>query len=169
MSLFIPDLMCDTVYDIPQDYYTENRVKYIFLDIDNTLVSYGTPKPTKENLEWLNKLRSLDITVIFMSNNHYDRVTEYTKGLGLWCVPDVGKPSVKAYKEIIHDFGIDKKHALAVGDQIFTDVFSAKRLGIKAVMVKPVEPVENLFFKFTRLLEKPFVFSYKQKMKREVR
>ena len=56
--MFIPDYMFDTVYDIPVELFTENGIKCLFLDIDNTLVPYEIAEPTKENLEWFEKLHN---------------------------------------------------------------------------------------------------------------
>ena len=47
--------------------------------------------------------------------------------------------------------------------KIFTDVFWARRAGAFAVLVTPLPYKENLFFKFKRLMEKPFIRAYRKK------
>ena len=45
---FIPDLICETVYEIPFESYFEKGIRAVAFDIDNTLVSYDTPVPPQE-------------------------------------------------------------------------------------------------------------------------
>ena len=72
--MFVPNYMFDTVYDIPTELFTENGIKGLFLDIDNTLVPYEIAVPTEENIAWFNKLKKMGIKLFFVSNNHADRV-----------------------------------------------------------------------------------------------
>ena len=41
-----------------------------------------------------------------------------------------------------------------VGDQIFTDIWGARRAGCKAVLVSPIQREGMLFFRFKRFLER---------------
>ena len=81
--MFVPNYMFDTVYDIPFELFEENGIKCLFLDIDNTLVPYEIALPTKENIEWFEKLQCMGIKLFFVSNNHADRVDKYAEGLGI--------------------------------------------------------------------------------------
>ena len=48
-----------------------------------------------------------------------------------------------------------------LGDQIFTDVLSARNLGIEiALLVPPIKDKLTLFFRFKRLMEKPIIRKY---------
>ena len=53
MGLFVPDYYFDTVYEVTPDLLKKYGIKGLILDIDNTLVPYEIPEPTKENLAWL--------------------------------------------------------------------------------------------------------------------
>ncbi len=61
--------------------------------------------------------------------------------------------------------GVPPGRAAILGDQIFTDCLAAKRLGMKAYIVPPIKDKKNLFFRFKRLLEKPFLRAGKQNRK----
>ena len=161
--MFIPDYMFDTVYDIPVELFAENGIKCLFLDIDNTLVPYEIAEPTKENLDWFEKLQSMGITLFFVSNNHADRVDKYAKGLGIKYEYDAGKPFVKKYKKLAAENGIKISECACIGDQIFTDVWAADILGIKSFLVLPINDVKTKFNKFKRFMEKPFVKAYKRR------
>jgi HAD superfamily phosphatase (TIGR01668 family) len=165
--MFIPDRMYDTVYDIPDAYFTENGIKYLFVDIDNTLVPYEIQNPTKENIDWFERMEKLGIKLFFVSNNGIERVKKYTENLEYKYNADIKKPLVKRYKKFMAENGADAGHSMAIGDQIFTDVVSAKRIGMKAVLVKPIKDKKTAFFRFKRIMEKPFIAIYKSREKRE--
>lgn len=163
MGLLIPDLMCKSVYDIPLSYFTDNKIKCIFLDIDNTLVSYNDSRPTEKNKEWLKTLDENGIKVVLVSNNSKERVETFAEGLGVDFIFDARKPIPKAYKRLISKLGLEKESIAVVGDQIFTDVLAGKLIGALTVVVEPIEKLENLFFKVKRLGEVPFIAYYKLK------
>lgn len=163
MGLLVPDLMCESVYDIPKTYFSDNGIKSIFLDIDNTLVSYNDKHPTESNREWLTELAESGIKVVLVSNNSKERVETFAEGLGVDYIYDARKPLTKAYKSLITRHKLDKKHIAVVGDQIFTDVLAGKLIGALTVVVEPIEKVENAFFRLKRVGEVPFVAYYRFK------
>ena len=54
-----------------------------------------------------------------------------------------------------------------VGDQLFTDVWGAKRAGIKSWLVKPIHPKEEIQIVLKRRLEKIVLFFYHRRKKRQ--
>lgn len=142
---------------------TERGIKAVLLDIDNTLVTYDDPMPTESVLRWLDSLKSAGISAAFISNNHQDRVELFNSELKLFATWDSGKPSYKRHVEAMKYLGTDKSSTAAIGDQIFTDIWSAKRLGITAFLVKPIKDKTTLFNRSKRALEKPILRRYKKK------
>ena len=159
-KMFIPNYMFDTVYDIPLELFEENGIKYIFFDIDNTLVPYECDVPTKENIELFNRLEEKGIQIIFVSNNNEERVKKYVGESGYKYVANAGKPSIRKYKRLAESIGLKMENCAVVGDQVFTDVVAASKLGIKSFLVKPIKDKTTLFFKTKRWLEKPVIRAY---------
>ena len=56
--------------------------------------------------------------------------------------------------------GIKKQNTIFVGDQIFTDVFGAKRAEVYTILVKPIHPKEEIQIVLKRYLEKIVLFFY---------
>ena len=54
-----------------------------------------------------------------------------------------------------------KENTLFIGDQLFTDIFGAKRTGIKTYLVKPIGKKEEIQIVLKRYLEKIVLFFYK--------
>ena len=164
---FIPDIMFDSIHDITPDYLLSKGIRAVVLDIDNTLVTYGMPEPTAEVTNWIEALQAKGISVALASNNGRERVERFNKKLGVFTTYKSGKPSPRAVFASCGHFGVRPEETAVIGDQIFTDVCCAKRAGALAILVTPLPYDENLFFKFKRLMEKPFIHAYRRKQERK--
>ena len=58
--------------------------------------------------------------------------------------------------------GTDLKSTIFIGDQLFTDVWGAKRTGIRNFLVKPIHPKEEIQIVLKRQLEKIVLYFYKK-------
>lgn len=58
--------------------------------------------------------------------------------------------------------GTTSKNTVFVGDQLFTDVYGAKRTGIPNILVKPIHPKEEIQIVLKRYLEKIVLHYYKK-------
>ena len=58
--------------------------------------------------------------------------------------------------------GADKDTTIMVGDQILTDVWAARNAGVRAVVVPPINDKRDIFTRFKRVLERPFLKKYKR-------
>lgn len=164
---FIPTKIYANIYEITPEILLDAGIRGLILDIDNTLVTYDDPKPTESVRAWLFSMNNAGIQTAFVSNNHKERVSGFCEGLNCYYHADSGKPSRKYLREAMAHMGTDLDSTAAVGDQIFTDIYAAKRAGIRAFLVPPIKDKLTLFFRFKRLLEKPFLRAYKRKTKRE--
>ncbi len=166
---FMPDLYLDDIYGITPEFLTEKGIKAVLLDIDNTLVTYDDPLPTESVLNWLSSLSEAGISAAFISNNHKERVELFNSKLNLFATWDSKKPSGKCYRAAMVHLGTDVTDTAVIGDQVFTDVWSAKRLGLYAILVKPIKDKKTLFFRSKRALEKPILRKYAKMHKEDGR
>lgn len=166
---FIPTTIYDDIYKITPEALIGMGIRGLILDIDNTLVTYDAPKPTDSVNAWLDAMHAAGIKTAFVSNNHEERVAGFCEGLDCYFHADSGKPSRKYLREAMLHMGTTSDDTAAVGDQIFTDVYAAKRAGMRAFLVPPIKDKLTLFFRAKRLLEKPFLYAYKRKHKREIK
>ena len=58
--------------------------------------------------------------------------------------------------------GTDTGNTIFIGDQLFTDVYGAKRSGIRNILVKPIHPKEEIQIVLKRYLEKIVLHFYKK-------
>ena len=61
--------------------------------------------------------------------------------------------------------GVSRDCAAIMGDQVFTDVWAGHNAGIKTILVPPIKDKTDLFTKFKRLLEVPFLKIYNKRKK----
>lgn len=159
-KLFIPDRIFDNFYDITPEYLSELGIRAVVSDIDNTLAPYEIAEPTERIVSWIRSLETAGIKIAFLSNNHADRVELFNKTIGVPAYPDAGKPGKKGITLAMRELGVTPGETLMLGDQIFTDVLTGKRVGARAFLVPPIKDKKTLFFRAKRLLEKPFLRMY---------
>ena len=77
-----------------------------------------------------------------------------------------GKPSPKNYRKAMEIMKTTEETTLFVGDQLFTDVWGAKKAGILSILVKPINPREEIQIVLKRRLEWIVLFFYRRDRKR---
>lgn len=161
-SLFLPDYMFDSFSDITPEFLLSIGIRSVLVDIDNTLAPYEALDPNQKVINWFADLRANGISAALMSNNDEARVHRFNKNLRLPAYYDCKKPSTKCYKAVLARLGHDRAETCVIGDQIFTDVLTGKRLGLRAILVPPIRDKKTFFFRFKRLCERPFIFYFKR-------
>ena len=73
-----------------------------------------------------------------------------------------GKPSSKNYLHAMERMNSNRENTLFVGDQLFTDVWGAKKAGIFSILVKPIDKKEEIQIVLKRYLEKIVLYFYKK-------
>lgn len=153
----IPDEMFSDYAELTPAYLKEHGVKTLLSDLDNTLAPYETPEPDEKITAWVTALSDAGIALVLVSNNHADRVDLFNRTLHLKVFSDAGKPSRKAVRRAMEAVGAKKESTAVLGDQLLTDCYAGKRLGLQAYIVPPIKDKTNLFFRIKRVLERPFV------------
>lgn len=159
---FMPDMTGGSVFELPYDRFRDEGIKGLIYDIDNTLVMHGAP-PNQRCVELFAKLKDMGFSVFILSNNGVDRVKSFADTVGADYLYKAHKPSKDGYLRACEKMGIGADEAAAVGDQIFTDIWGARRSGIRAVMVDPIDSREEIQIKLKRLLEKPIIAAYRKR------
>ena len=133
----------------------------IIFDIDNTLVMHDHP-PDDRSVELLKKLDDMGFGILFLSNNKEGRVKSFRDGSvgAASYIYKAGKPKRSGYFEAMDIMGTDRDSTVFIGDQLFTDVWGAKRAGLKNILVRPIDPKEEIQIVLKRILEKIVLSSY---------
>jgi len=156
MSKFVPDCCVDSVLDITPELLQEHNVQALALDLDNTLAPYKHRKVKPAIAAWLASMRDQGFKLAVLSNARKERVSEFCAPLGLPYISYAQKPRLSCYERVSKLLKLPPKKIGMVGDQIFTDVYGAKRSGFFAICVKPIH-LGNPLFKLRNLIEQPFL------------
>lgn len=160
--LLTPEYMFDTFEDITPEFLLSKGIRALLIDIDNTLAPYEQDEPDDRIRGWFAELQKNGISASLISNNHPPRVELFNKTLGLPAYADSGKPGSRAILAAMKEMGSTPENTAGLGDQLLTDTLAVHRLGMVSMIVPPIKDKTTLFFKFKRLLEKPFIRRYKK-------
>ena len=150
------------------DFLIANGIRALILDIDNTLAPYEEPDPNERVLAWFSALKEAGIVAAFVSNNDFERVSRFNRKIGIPMYPKGKKPLKKYMRRAIDSLGVSPHETAIMGDQIFTDVWAGRNVGIRCIVVPPIKDKTDFFTKFKRVLERPILRYYrKQEAKRK--
>ena len=159
LKRFYPDVYMDSAYEIDYEGLYEKGYRGIIFDIDNTLVPHGAPADVR-SIELFKRLRSIGYESLLLSNNKEPRVKSFSEKVGTQYIFKANKPFPKSYKNAMEIMGTTIETTLFVGDQLFTDVWGAKKIGILTYLVKPINPKEEIQIVLKRYLERIVLFFY---------
>ena len=151
MKKFIPDMYKKNIYEINYEKLKKMGKKYLFFDLDNTIISYLQNKPTKENKILFDKLKKMEFEVFIFSNSPSNRLEPFEKELNVKAFSGSMKPLKKGYKKVLNMY--DKDKCVFIGDQIMTDVIGAKRNGLYVIFIDRINNKEPIYTKFWRFFE----------------
>ena len=164
LQTFYPSTECKSTYDIDFQRMYDLGYRGIIFDIDNTLVPHGAPADEKA-IALFEKLREIGFQTLLLSNNKEPRVKSFCEQVGSDYIFKAGKPKKTGYEKAMERMGTTKETTFFVGDQLFTDVWGAKRTGLYSVLVKPIHPKEEIQIVLKRYLERIVLFFYHRSIK----
>ena len=134
----VPDLLLPSIYALTPAMVRGRGIRLLLLDLDNTLIPYETDEPTGELRRWLEKMAAAGAEPFIFSNNRGGRPAALAEKLGIGFVGRAKKPNPRRLQALLEEKGVRPQEAALVGDQIYTDIFCAKRGGILAIAVRPI-------------------------------
>ena len=162
---FFPDEYMASTYVISFEKLYKEGYRGVIFDIDNTLVPHGAPADERAK-KLFARLEKIGFQSCLLSNNQEPRVKMFNQDIQTNYIYNAHKPSTKNYVKAMEKMGTDKENTLFVGDQLFTDVWGAKRAGIRNILVKPIHPKEEIQIVLKRYLERRVLFFYKKEQKK---
>lgn len=161
---FFPDQWVDSTYEIDFEGLYAQGFRGIIFDIDNTLVPHGAAADERA-IALFRRLKELGFSCLLLSNNQVERVELFNRDVQVNYIYNAHKPSTKNYCRAMELLGTDTGNTIFIGDQLFTDIYGAKRAGIRNILVKPIHPKEEIQIVLKRYLEKIVLYFYKKKQK----
>lgn len=162
LQRFYPDYYYNSTYEIDFNYYYNIGIRGIIFDIDNTLVPHGADADERA-IQLFRELKKIGFSTCLLSNNKEPRVMRFNQSIQSEYIYKAGKPGRKGYQRAMECMGTSVEQTMFVGDQLFTDVWGAKMLGIICLLVRPIHPKEEIQIVLKRYLERIVLHSYCKK------
>ena len=159
-AFLYPGEYLDSTYSIGFDKLRKNGYRGVIFDIDNTLVPHGAPADERA-VALFSHLRELGFSCILLSNNKEPRVKSFAEQVGALYIFKAGKPKKSGYLRAMEKMNTNKNDTIFMGDQIFTDVCGANLAGIRTILVKPIQPKEEIQIVLKRKLEFLVLLGYR--------
>ncbi|ADL08092.1 YqeG family HAD IIIA-type phosphatase [Thermosediminibacter oceani] len=163
-KLFRPDLYVQDIFQIDFKYLKQKGIKGILIDLDNTLLPWNSCEIDDKLIEWIRRGREEGFTFCIVSNNMARRIKTCSEKLGIPAVTSGAfKPGKRVFLKGMEIIGTSVNETVFIGDQLFTDVLGAKRLGMMVILVKPLDESEFFWTKIIRRLERKIINFMKRK------
>lgn len=138
MSWLRPDDLVEHVSDITPEFLARRGLRGLLLDLDNTLIPYGSYEEAAEMAQWAHDLRGAGIKMYLLSNATGKRAAFWLPRLGLEGVGMAGKPNPRAFARAAALLGLPPHQVAMVGDQVFTDTLGGNLAGLHTILVRPL-------------------------------
>jgi len=127
----------------------------VVLDLDNTIAPWNSLEVPADIEQWVLRAKQAGLRLCMVSNSSKARrVRALAERLG---VPGLAKPFLKpwgsGYRWAAQALGTTPAATVAVGDQLFTDIYGGNRAGMYTVLVEPLGRNEFVATKLARLAE----------------
>lgn len=155
---FKPDMYKKDIFDINYNKLKILNKKFLFFDLDNTVISYQETIPSKRVIDLFNDLNKMGFKCVLFSNSHSKRLLKVKDILNIDVYYSSMKPLKKNYKKVLKKY--DKENCVFIGDQIMTDVLGAKRNDLFVIFVDKIGDREPIGTKFWRFFERIILKKY---------
>lgn len=166
MGKLYPKEYVDSTYVVDFEKFYESGYRGLIYDIDNTMVKHGAPA-NDQAIALFKRLREIGFTTCALSNNKEPRVKMFCDAVDSKYLYRGGKPNPAGYEKAMEIMGTNKENTLFIGDQIFTDVWGANKAGIYSILVKPIDPKEEIQIVIKRRFEWFVLKAYKRYIKKQ--
>lgn len=153
-QLLRPRVILPHIYDITPAFMELHDLGGLLLDLDNTLIPYGSYDEQAEVKHWAGALQAAGYPLYLLSNARRERARVWAERLGLPGVGLAGKPFAREYRRGLTVLDLPAHRVGMVGDQLFTDVLGGNWSGMFTIMVRPISDNALPHTRFARRLER---------------
>ena len=151
-----PSRRARRIWEVDPEELWGQGIRGLILDLDNTLVDWNRTELRPEVSAWFETARGCGLKLCLVSNAfHGKRVQAVARELGIPEIKRAGKPFARAFRRGMAQLGTTPGQTCVFGDQVFTDMLGANRLGIMTVLLEPLSPRESPHTRLIRLIERP--------------
>lgn len=151
---FCPDEIHVAIYDVELSRLWDQGIRGIILDVDNTIVGWGSQVMSPKTVDWINQAKQKGFRLCIASNGVTKRVEAMAELLRIPAIAKAVKPRKKPFRSALTLLETTPEQTAVIGDQIFTDVFGGNRLDMYTILINPVSSEELRSTKLMRRVER---------------
>ncbi|MCD6360624.1 MAG: YqeG family HAD IIIA-type phosphatase [Armatimonadetes bacterium] len=156
IELFAPDEVAARVSDIDLDALARRGIEGLVLDVDNTLLPWGSADLDAGTRRWMQRARERFSICLLSNSVRGRRMRKLAReldvpGLSAWGLRR--KPFRGGVMAALRRTGTAPEHTAMIGDQLLTDVLAGNRAGLYTIWVDRISPREFVLTRFNRIFE----------------
>lgn len=148
-----PKMYYQDIYHINYSLLKKQNIKYLIFDLDNTIADCKTASPNAEIITLFNELKEQGFTIYIMSNAFKKRVKTFAASLDINYYYLSLKPLKITFNRLIKENNLKIKEIAMIGDEIFTDIIGANKIGILSILVDRLTKHDYFLTKISRIRE----------------
>lgn len=148
-----PHQRVNTIYEMDLYRLYQSGIRYLMVDVDNTLVPTGASDIPDALSRWMGEAKER-FSVCLLSNSKRNRILKLARLFGVAGVYYSMKPTGWGYRRAARRLGVtDPSTVCVIGDQLYTDIWMGLRMGCYTVLVTPCSDVDHFWTKALRRIE----------------
>jgi len=154
-----PDYLINgDITDIDLEELERAGIQGLILDLDSTLIAPKSAFISDQAAAWLDRARKKFQVAVASNNKNEVYLDKVRAMLDIRIVGKAKKPSRKAFKRLVEEFGLEAHQIAVVGDRPLTDIWGGRRAGMKTILVGTLRTMNEPQWK-TRIrnLERVFI------------
>ena len=152
-NLYKPKMYYQDIFSINYSLLRKQKIKNLIFDLDNTIADSKTSKPNKEMIKLFEDLKAKGFTIYIMSNAFKKRVTAFATILDVKAYHLSLKPLPITFKRLIKENNLNIKETAMIGDEIFTDIKGANKIGLLSILVDRLTKHDYFLTRISRIRE----------------
>ena len=150
---FFPDMIVPSPDMIDYQALAAKGFRLVLLDIDNTLVCHGKRLGDDFARLVVSQVQEAGLVPLIASNAREERARSFADSLGLDFIANARKPAMEPICLELEGRQCLPREAIMVGDQLLTDVWSARRAGMPVILTLRRDPAEMITVRLKRPIE----------------
>lgn len=153
-NLFKPALERERLTDLNAEELRHRGIEALILDLDNTLLPWGSRTVDRDTLAWIDRVRRAGLKICVLTNSRGPRARSACEMAGIMCIWSAGKPFPGGFRRAQNRLQVPRSRCAVVGDQLFTDILGGNAAGFFTVLVSPLSEREMVWTRFVRRMER---------------
>lgn len=150
---FFPEMRVSSPDTIDFDRLKQRGFRVVLLDIDNTIALHGSRTGDSYANNIVNRIHDAGLEPVIVSNAKIERARTFADSLGISFIAHAKKPRIEAICRDLECRSCPCCDAIMIGDQLLTDVWSAKRAGIPVILTDKRSTKELVTVRMKRPIE----------------